>query len=51
LSKTLGRPQKSLMRIFGPTGNPTTDNRLGVIRALQEETVVHLEIRAVIEAA
>jgi DNA-binding phage protein len=51
LSKTLGRPQKGLMRMFGPTGDPTTDNLLGVIRALQEETGVYLEIRAVIEAA
>ena len=51
LSKVLGRPQKSLMRMFGPDGNPTAENLLGVIRALQDETGVHLEIRAVTEAA
>ncbi len=51
LGKVLGRPQKSLMRMFGPDGNPTAENLLGVISALQEETGVHLQIRAVTEAA
>lgn len=51
LGKVLGRPQKSLMRMFGPDGNPTAENLLGVISALQEETGVYLEIRAVTEAA
>jgi hypothetical protein len=46
LSKVLGRPQRSLMRMFGPDGNPTAKNLLGVIRALQDETGAHLEIRA-----
>ncbi len=46
LGKVLGRPQKSLMRMFGPDGNPTAGNLLGVIRALQDETGVRLEIRA-----
>jgi hypothetical protein len=36
--------------MFGPDGNPTAENLLGVIRALQDETGVHLEIRAVTEA-
>jgi len=51
LSKVLGRPQKSLMRMLGPDGNPTAENLLGVISALQEETGIHLKIRAVTEAA
>jgi len=51
LGKVLRRPQKSLMRMFGPSGNPTAENLLGVIRALQKETGVHLEVRAVTEAA
>ena len=46
LGEVLGRPQKSLMRMFGPDGNPTAENLFGAIRALQEETGVHLEIRA-----
>lgn len=51
LSIALDRPQKSLMRMFGPSGNPTAENLLGVIGALQAETGVHLEIRAVADAA
>src|SRR5580704_11499903 len=35
LSATLGRPQKSLMRMFGPGSNPTAENLLGVIGVLQ----------------
>lgn len=41
LSAALGRPQKSLMRMFGPGGNPTAENLLGVIGVLQVETGVH----------
>jgi hypothetical protein len=51
LGEVLGRPQKSLMRMFGPGGNPAAEKLFGVIRALQDETGVHLEIRAVTEAA
>jgi hypothetical protein len=51
LSAALGRPQKSLMRMFGPGGNPTAENLLGVIGVLQTESGVHLEVRAVADAA
>ena len=51
LSAALGRPQKSLMRMFGPGDNPTAENLLGVIGVLQAETGVHLEVRAVADAA
>jgi hypothetical protein len=37
--------------MFGPGGNPTMGNLVAVIRALQEETGVHLEIRAVMDVA
>jgi hypothetical protein len=50
LGAALGRPQKSLMRMFGPNGNPTAENLLGVIGVLQAETGVHLQIRAVVDA-
>jgi hypothetical protein len=50
LSVALGRPQKSLMRMFGPTGNPTAENLLGVIGVLQAETGVHIEVRVVAAA-
>jgi DNA-binding phage protein len=51
LSKALGRPRKSVMRMFGPGGNPTAENLLGVIGVLQAETGVHLEVRSVADAA
>lgn len=51
LSAVLGRSQKSLMRMFGPGGNPTAENLLGVIGVLQAETGVHLQVRAVADAA
>lgn len=44
-------PAKSLMRMFGPKGNPTAGRLFSVIGALQETTGVHLEVRAVTEAA
>ncbi len=40
-------PTKSLMRMFGPKGNPTAANLFAVIDALQDKTGVRLEVRAV----
>jgi DNA-binding phage protein len=51
LGATLGRSPNSLMRMFGPSGNPTAENLLGVVALLQAETGVRLEVRAVAEAA
>jgi hypothetical protein len=51
LATTLDRSAKSLMRMFGPNGNPTAENLLSVIGVLQAETGVHLEVRAVADAA
>jgi hypothetical protein len=51
LSAALGKPQKSLMRMFGPSGNPTAENLFGVIGVLQAETGVHLRVRVVADAA
>lgn len=51
LGEVLDCPQKSLMRMFGPGGNPTMGNLMAVIHALQQETGVRLEIRAVAKAA
>lgn len=47
LAAATGMPPKSLMRMFGPKGNPTAVNLFGVIGALQESTGVHLEVRTV----
>jgi hypothetical protein len=51
LSASLGKPQKSLMRMFGPSGNPTAENLFGVVGVLQAETGVHLRVRVVADAA
>jgi DNA-binding phage protein len=51
LAKATGTPPKSLMRMFGPNGNPTAANLFGVIGVLQKKTGVHLEVRAKASAA
>ena len=51
LGLALGRSPKSLMRMFGPSGNPTAENLLGVIGVLQETAGVRLQVRAVADAA
>ena len=51
LGKVTKMPPKSLMRMFGPKGNPTAVNLFGVIVALQNKTGVHLEVHAVADAA
>jgi hypothetical protein len=47
LDAALGRSPRSLMRMFGPSGNPTAGNLLAVIGLLQAETGVRLQVRAV----
>ena len=47
LGVTLGRSPRSLRRLFGPAGNPTAEKLLGMIEVLQQETGVHLAVRAV----
>jgi DNA-binding phage protein len=51
LAEATKMPPKSLMRMFGPNGNPTAVNLFGVIVALQQMTGMHLEVRAVDDAA
>lgn len=41
------KPAKSLMRMFGPKGNPNARNLFDVIGCLQENAGVHLEVHAV----
>src|ERR1700686_3162817 len=50
LGLALGRSPKSLMRMFGPSGNPTAENLLAVIGVLQAKTGVRLQVRAVTDA-
>lgn len=51
LGERMNKSPKSLMRMFGPSGNPTAENLLGVIGILQAETGVHLTVRTVADAA
>jgi DNA-binding phage protein len=51
LGTALGISPKSLMRMFGPSGNPTAENLLAVIGLLQQETGVRLHVRAAADVA
>jgi DNA-binding phage protein len=46
LAAATDTPAKSLMRMFGPRGNPSANRLFAVIRRLQEESGVTLEVRA-----
>jgi putative addiction module killer protein len=46
LARETGRPAKSLMRMFGPNGNPRASNLFAVISRLQKASKVRLEIAA-----
>ena len=37
-------PPKSLMRMVGPNGNPSADNLLSVLRAVQKSAGVHARV-------
>ena len=47
LASLTNRPPKSLMRMFGPTGNPQARNLFEVISHMQRHEGVQLEVRAV----
>ncbi|WP_025772398.1 helix-turn-helix domain-containing transcriptional regulator [Thioalkalivibrio sp. HK1] len=46
LSSAFDKSSKSLMRMFGPKGNPQAGNLFAVIRYLQEREGVRLEVKA-----
>jgi DNA-binding phage protein len=46
LGQKSGLPPKSLMRMFGPSGNPRADNLFAIIRLLQDETGVQIAVKA-----
>ncbi len=46
LSQAFGKSSKSLMRMFGPKGNPQASDLFSVIRYLQEKEGIHLEVKA-----
>ena len=45
-AEAFDKSSKSLMRMFGPKGNPQTSNLFAVIGYLQEQEGIHLEVRA-----
>ena len=47
LASLTNRPPKSLMRMFGPAGNPQARNLFEVISHMQRHEGVHLEVRTV----
>ena len=46
LSQVFGKSSKSLMRMFGPKGNPQASNLFAVIQYLQVQEGIHLEVKA-----
>jgi DNA-binding phage protein len=46
LARETGTPPKSLMRMFGPKGNPRASNLFAVISRLQKVSGVHLAVAA-----
>jgi DNA-binding phage protein len=46
LAAEVGAPSKSLHRMLGPAGNPSTKNFFGIISALQKKTGVQLRVTA-----
>lgn len=46
LAAATGTPAKSLMRMFGPRGNPTASNLLGALAHLKDASGLDFEVRA-----
>ncbi len=46
LSAATGTPSKSLMRMFGPSGNPNARNLFGVLGELQKQSGIHLHAQS-----
>ena len=46
LSRVFEKSSKSLMRMFGPNGNPQASNLFAVISYLQKQEGIYLEVKA-----
>jgi DNA-binding phage protein len=46
LGGAIGVPEKSLMRMLGPTGNPRAENLIAVVAALKDECRLSLTVHA-----
>ena len=51
LASATGTPPKSLMRMFGPSGNPKASNLFSVLGELQKQSGVQLHVQSVREGA
>lgn len=47
LSRAVRTPPESLMRMFGPKGNPSAANLFGVIAELQNQEGIHFSLKRV----
>ncbi|MFA5530736.1 MAG: transcriptional regulator [Thiohalomonadaceae bacterium] len=45
LAAELGKPSKSLQRMLGASGNPTAENLLAILKALQERESVQIRVK------
>ena len=45
LAELTGRSTKSLIRMLGPTGNPTATNLFSIIKTVKEEEGVEIDIQ------
>jgi DNA-binding phage protein len=46
LAGDLSKPSKSVHRMLGPRGNPSTNNFFAILRVLQQRAGVRLSVRA-----
>ncbi|WP_376985897.1 DNA-binding protein [Bosea sp. R86505] len=46
LARATGTPSKSLMRMFGPKGNPTANKLFAVLQAVQKSEGIELTVSA-----
>lgn len=44
LAAEIQKPSKSLHRMLAPRGNPNTENRFGIVSALQKTTAPRLRV-------
>lgn len=51
LATELGRSNKSLQRMLGPSGNPTAENLLAMLKALQDHESLQLQVKGKRNAA
>jgi DNA-binding phage protein len=51
LGTDVGRPAKSVQRMLGPSGNPTAENLLAILKALQDHEDVTIKVRLNRDAA